>query len=94
MAAAYEFYLNGIEQALGNQACLAGDELTIADIAFVCDTGQFLRERRMAAALDKQGFEPVSGGFADDYPGAHRHLLALADRPAFARHLGSLLEGL
>ena len=45
MAAAFEFYLEGIERALQHAAYIAGDPY--ADIAFACDVSQFLRERLM-----------------------------------------------
>jgi len=97
MAAAYEFYLSGIEQALLEQASvdqpfLTGSELTIADIAYVCDTGQFLRERTSTATLAERDLEPVSASFEEDYPRASRHLMSLAEEPEFAKHLGSLLR--
>jgi elongation factor 1-gamma len=92
MAAAYEFYLNGIENALGQSEYLAGSELTIADIAFVCDTGQFLRERTSAEALLEKALLPVSENFEEEYPRSHQHLVNLAKRQAFARHLGGLLR--
>jgi len=92
MAAAYAFYLQGIEQALSQNDYLAGPELSIADIAFVCDTGQFLRERSSEQTLAEQGMEPVSKGFELDYPRSCRHLTDLAKRPEFAKHLGRLLR--
>ncbi len=92
MAAAYEFYLNGIENALGQSEYLAGSELTIADIAFVCDTGQFLRERTSAEALAEKALTPVSENFEEEYPRSHQHLVKLAKRQAFAKHLGGLLR--
>ena len=92
MTAAYDFYLNGIEQALGRSDYLAGAELTLADIAFVCDTGQFLRERTSAEVLAEQGLKPVSTGFERDYPLSCRHMKTLAERPQFAKHLGGLLR--
>jgi glutathione S-transferase len=92
MSAAYVFYLKGIEQALSQNAYLASPELSIADIAFVCDTGQFLRERTSNAALAEQGLEPVSNGFETNYPLGCQHLKNLAQRPEFAQHLGGLLR--
>ncbi len=92
MAGAYEFYLNGIENALGDNEYLAGAELSIADIAFVCDTGQFLRERTSAEALAAQSLQPVSERFEQDYPHSHQHMARLAERPEFAKHLGGLLR--
>jgi elongation factor 1-gamma len=92
MAAAYAFYLQGVEQALSGNAYLAGSELSIADIAFVCDTGQFLRERTSEKALAEQSLQPVSRGFESNYPRSHEHLTSLAERPEFAKHLGGLLR--
>ena len=93
MAAAYEFYVSGIDQALTTEDFVATSELTIADIAFVCDTGQFLRERRSEEVLAKQGLSPISLGFEDDFPRAYAHLKSLSARPEFAHHLGRSLEG-
>ena len=64
MQAAYEFYLSGIEAALEVGKYLAGDELTIADISFVCDVGQFLRERFFREALEKQDYQPIGGSLS------------------------------
>ena len=44
VSAAYEFYLSGIEQALSESPFISGEKLSIADISFVCDVAQFLRE--------------------------------------------------
>lgn len=92
MAGAYEFFLNGIEQALGTSAHVAGPELTIADIGIACDLAQFLRERLMAERLAKGGFEPISAGFEDDYPRVAAHLGELARRPVFAQYLESTIR--
>ena len=46
MTAAYEFYLSGIEAALWESPYIAGSDLSIADISFVCDFSQFLREKK------------------------------------------------
>ena len=94
MAAAYEFYLNGINNALRGSAYLAGDALTIADIAFVCDLGQFLRERVMKDGLDAINREPISDQIEAEYPQAYTHLLALGERPQFAKHLAPLIRDL
>lgn len=92
MTQAYEFYLQGIERSLSEHDHLTGPELSIADIAFVCDTGQFLRERTSNAALAAQNLKPVSVGFEAEYPLACGHLRNLAQRPQFAKHLGGLLR--
>lgn len=94
MAAAYTFHLGGIESALANgEGFIAGAALSIADIAFVCDLGQFLREGQSRAALARQGFEPISDGGPERYPRAYAHMLALAATDDFAAVLGGYLDG-
>jgi len=88
MAAAYEFFLNGIEQALAVTDHVAGDELTIADIGIACDIAQFLRERLMTEHLAQTGFAPISTDIETDYPRVTAHLRALARRPVFTNYLG------
>ncbi len=92
MAAAYEFYLSGIESALSHGGYLVGDTLTIADIAFVCDFAQFLREGHYAEQLDRAGLSLVSADGLEEYPKAFTHMLALAATDEFARHMGSYLD--
>jgi len=94
MAAAYEFYLDGINQALTNSEYLAGDELSIADIAFVCDVAQFLLERRMSEQLEAAGKRPVAANIQKDYPHAYQHLLALSHRPIFYKYLERIVRDL
>ena len=67
MRGAFEFFLEGVERALGNTEYLAGDELTIADIAFVCDFSQFMRERLMRDGLDAASLPLVSEGAETDH---------------------------
>ena len=88
MQGAYEFLLSGADRALGQSAYLAGDALSIADIGFVCDLLQFLRERRAKSALEKEGLAPISANAGDDYPRVRRHVQALCERDAFRKHLG------
>ncbi len=92
MAAAYEFFLNGVESALATSEYIAGDELTIADIGISCDVSQFLRERLMNSRLDKQGFTPISANIENEYPRVTQHLKSLAARPVFKDYLASSLE--
>ena len=92
MAAAYEFYLAGIENALGHTDYLAGAALSIADISFVCDFAQFLREGHYQQALTEAGFALISENGPDQYPHAYGHLLRLSETEAFARHMGSYLN--
>ncbi len=92
MAAAYEFYLDGVESALGHSAYLAGDALSIADISFVCDFAQFLREGHYAQQLEAAGLPLISATGPADFPRAFEHLFELSERPEFAKHLGSYLD--
>ena len=92
MAAAYEFYLAGTESALGRSDYIAGDMLSIADISFVCDLAQFLREVYFEETLTSVGLDPVSRGGPAEYPRAYAHMLRLSATDAFAGHMGSYLD--
>nr|MCS5571439.1 glutathione S-transferase [Pseudomonadales bacterium] len=80
MTSAYEFYLNGIEQALSQQDFIASDDLSIADICFVCDLSQFLRERYMGQSLEPLGLLPIAAHITEEYPRAFQHMLSLGRR--------------
>jgi len=92
MQGAYEFYLNGIENALTHSTCIAGEALSIADISFVCDFAQFLREGHYVEQLQAAGLPLISEAGPAHYPRAYDHLLTLSGRPEFAKHLGSYLD--
>ncbi len=94
MSSAYAFYLDGIEQSLHHQEYIATHHLTIADICFVCDLSQFLRERYMSRSLEPLGLSAISEGINEQYPRAYQHMLSLGRRAEFARHLGDYLDGL
>ena len=94
MAAAHSFYVDGIEAALENTPYLAGESLTIADIAFVCDLGQFLRERTYSETLGRQGYGLIGEAIGETHPNVLHHLVELGHQPQFAAHLGSFLTGL
>ena len=92
MAAAYEFYLAGVENALRQADYLAGENLSIADISFVCDFAQFLREGHYEEALAGAGLALISHDGPREYPHAYGHMLRLAETDAFAKHLGTYLD--
>lgn len=93
MAGAYEFYASGIESALAQRnGYLAGDAISIADISFVCDFAQFLREGHYTAQFEKRGLTLISDGGLKRYPLTFGHVLALASRPEFADTMGSYLD--
>ena len=94
MRAAATFYLQGIERALEHGEYLVGNDLTIADIAFACDLGQFLRERLMHASLDDRRFPPIAVELLNAYPMTKAHLLGLGQKPHFAACFGRFLDGL
>ncbi len=87
MAAAFEFYLEGIERALQHAAYIAGDQVTIADIAFACDVSQFLRERLMRSGLAAASLPVISENAETTFPRAFAHLSALIEEPEFNRYL-------
>ena len=92
MTASYEFYLSGIESALNESPYISGKDLSIADISFVCDFAQFLREGHYEDVLNKRGFELIAINFNDEYPKTFTHLLSLAKREEFSSVLGSYLD--
>ena len=87
MAAAFEFYLEGIERALEHSAYIAGDQVTIADIAFACDVSQFLRERLMRSGLAAASLPVISENAQTTFPRAFAHLSVLIEEPEFIRYL-------
>jgi len=93
MQAAYEFYLQGVESALTHGNYLATEELSIADISFVCDFAQFLREGHYEQQLAEANLALISADGPSRFPRAFEHMWRLAERPEFAHHLGSYLAG-
>jgi len=92
MNSAYEFYLQGVENALQHTSYLVNDNLSIADIAFVCDLAQFLREGHYKEELDSAGFDLISAQALQQYPTALAHMLRLSETPAFRKHMGTYLD--
>ena len=92
MSSAYAFYLDGIEQSLSQTPYIAGSSLTLADISFVCDFAQFLREGHYKNQLAAADLTLISEHGQEQYPLAFDHLLELADQPALQRHLGTYLD--
>ena len=92
MTAAYEFYLSGIEAALEKDSFIAGNNLSIADISFVCDFSQFLREGHYEEVLKERGFGLIAEKFKEDYPNTFDHLIELSEEKEFSSVLGSYLD--
>ena len=92
MSLAYEFYISGLEQSLSNNAYIAGNELTIADISFVCDFSQFLREGHYEEILQDKQLELITKQGPNEYPKVFKHLLSLSEREEFSSVMGTYLD--
>ncbi|MEM6999324.1 MAG: glutathione S-transferase family protein [Pseudomonadota bacterium] len=92
MQGAYEFFLGGIERALASDPFICGATMTLADISFVCDTAQFLREGHYAEQLAAADLPLISKQGLEEYPKAFAHMLNLSSQPVFAKHMGSYLD--
>ena len=83
MTSVYLFYLDGIEKALTDDSYIVGNELSIADISFVCDIAQFLRERDSEEIINSQGYEIISKNFEEEFPRVYKHLIKLCQKQEF-----------
>ena len=92
MKSAYEFYLDGIELSLSTNKYIAGNKLSLADISFVCDFSQFLREGHYEESLANQGFEIISKNIKITYPKTINHLIDLSEQEEFSSVMGSYLD--
>jgi len=92
MESSYDFYMSGIEASLNNGAFIAGEELSLADISFVCDFSQFLREGHYKDSINKRGFDLITNRFMEEYPVAAEHLLKLSNTDNFLSVMGSYLD--
>ena len=90
--AAYEFYLDGLEKALSLTRFIAGDQLTIADISFVCEFAQFLREGHYLEQLETRNLALISENFQIDYPLTFQHFKTLCYQEEFLDVMGSYLD--
>ena len=90
--AAYEFYLDGLEKALSLTRFIAGDQLTIADISFVCEFAQFLREGHYLEQLETKNLALISENFQIDYPLTFQHFKTLCNQEEFLDVMGSYLD--
>ena len=92
MVSAYEFYLCGIEASLSRNKFIVSEYLTIADISFVCDFAQFLREGHYQEIIKEKGFDLISKNLSQDFPLALKHLLGLSELEEFSKVMGSYLD--
>ncbi len=93
MKEAYLFYLDGIENALSKDDYISGPHLTIADVSFVCDVAQFLRERDRQHLIKERGYEIISKNFEKEFPKSCKHLLMLYNTDEFQEVMRGFLDG-
>ncbi len=90
MASAFEFYFAGIELSVAKpRRFLVGDVLSIADISFVCDVAQFLRENDYVDTLCAQNLVPISNNARTAYPQAFAYFDRLLSEPPIDAELGA-----
>ena len=94
MKSAYSFYMDGIENALSTGQFISGSYLTIADVSFVCDVAQFLRERDRRTIINEQGYEIISKNFEEDFPKSRKHLMNLYNKDVFQEFMRGYLDGI
>ena len=94
MKEAYLFYLDGIENALSKDDYISGPHLTIADVSFVCDVAQFLRERDRQHLIEERGYEILSKNFEKEFPKSCKHLLMLYNTDEFQEVMKGFLDGI
>ena len=81
-----------MEASLSKNDYLVGDNLTIADISFVCEFSQFLREGHYESEIKKKGLDLISKDFKEDYPLCFNHLFTLSAKEKFASVMGTYLD--
>jgi len=92
MLAASRKYLEGIEQALKTSRFIAGGDLTIADICFVCELSLFSRERAAFRVLEKISCQPLWPVLEAEYTNCFQHFATLIENPAVKQDLGPYLD--
>ena len=94
MKSAYSFYMAGIENALSTGQFVSGPYLTIADVSFVCDVAQFLRERDPRTIINEHGYEIISKNFEEVFPKSRKHLMNLYNKDVFQEFMKGYLDGI
>jgi glutathione S-transferase len=85
-------YFAGIERALARRRYVVGDEMTLADICFVCETALLHNEKNFHSALAAKQLEPLLTLLGPShYPRANELFDELRRHPAFAPDLESYL---
>jgi len=93
MATSLEAYLSGMEQALTSTKYIAGEALSLADIAFACELCLFSNEAYQAETLKRAGLSPLLPRVLE-YEKVRNHLHYLAEHPFFAEDLGDYFKKL
>ena len=88
MTQGFTSLMTGVEQALSQTEFLAGDAISLADVAFACELCLLSNEVLQKDKLAALGLAPVTQGFAA-FPKAKAHLDKLLDLPAFNEDLAS-----
>ncbi len=86
MASALDAYMTGIEAALCVSSFVASDELTLADIVFVCELALLTNEHGLREAHARLGEESVLSRMSN-FPAAVAHLKKLSLEPHFVADL-------
>lgn len=88
--AAFETYLTGMEQALQpDRRFFVGDDVTLADICFVCELTLFSRERASVPSRYPEVFTSiVDDAVRSRFPLAFAHYERLCGHPAFELDVG------
>ena len=89
---AFQAWMSGIEQALGQGEFLVGAHITLADICVVCEFALFARERKFAKQLAEQDLAVISD--LAQYPRVQTFLDQLCRHPAFNPELDDAIPAM
>ena len=89
-------WLGGIERALlSTDSYIAGSDLSLADICFVCELVLMMNEQAQVTQLAGIERPPMTGTtLTDDFPQATAHFDSLCAQPAFAADIAPYLDKL
>ncbi|MGF1456932.1 MAG: glutathione S-transferase family protein [Alphaproteobacteria bacterium] len=93
MVTALDTYAGGLDTALHSSACVAGDDLSLADIAVACELCLLTNDTRHVDALASRGLEPVSRRLIH-FPRLGAHMARLASDPRFSQDLDGYFKRL
>ncbi len=86
-------FATGLNTALGYDDYLAGNGLTLADIAAACELGQLTNERGFQSRLDELGLPALTNELAD-FERLGTYLGKLAQEPIIRDEIGKYLDRL